>query len=647
MVRKKNCEDPFPVDDRDLSSYIQKWEAGKNHCDYKNTVKCDNRYLFRLIYRLSIVLYCRYLLFGLTQFGKTGVFLHLGYLLWQRIGRPEHSSPEVAGLPTFELDFEGEEEEGEEEEEEPQEQQLRNQGVYPDYTFMKDNETLVKPAVSQAYGDPNDPNVLDWYRQGNWCPHESVASCSNNTMKKAIIGPTSAGESAISGQTTSIGQQKKGRKHYSKFASRTLKKSENFGSQWKDGYLEFNIELEGREGSLLLNRKSTDKKWNVENPCPTLKNEVVIPPIIIPSCNRHDIALLDLTEAMERKKDYVQIVMIRKKEENNYLEYLLDYEDIDIFVMADSTPPTIGAARMTAKKLAERMTSNFCFIQDDRISHFQAITLINDPHPPIENAYPSDEYSQSDDISLRHFMDYILEGKKELENFSIIGLSTSSHRGIYKRKEAFGRKHLFAAVLLNLEKLRGIDYNENFWAMEDTDFNMRTDENGGVLVKCQRFIAWKVKLDRGGVEIEDSTLNKNVPDTNIPGGGDITHEGRDNWFKPFCQKRRYWSQMLLMESIDEDDEMVNSTKWMAEMFETKESTAKKLTRSIDKLIHDENTAIKERIKRIVKLLRNVEQFLRAGPESDQQIINFVEENYRQARNSPPRKRRKFFNDLIF
>ena len=54
MVRKKNCEDPFPVDDRDLSAYNQKWVAGKHHCDYKNTVKCDNRYLFRLIFQLSI-----------------------------------------------------------------------------------------------------------------------------------------------------------------------------------------------------------------------------------------------------------------------------------------------------------------------------------------------------------------------------------------------------------------------------------------------------------------------------------------------------------------------------------------------------------------------------------------------------------------
>ena len=39
--------------------------------------------------------------------------------------------------------------------------------------------------------------------------------------------------------------------------------------------------------------------------------------------------------------------------------------------------------------------------------------------------------------------------------------------------------------------------------MEDIFFNYDTDQSNGVIVKCQRFLARKMKLDHGGVVPED------------------------------------------------------------------------------------------------------------------------------------------------
>ena len=61
----------YPKNDLDLKPYFQHWVAGKDHVDSKNqgNKKFKNRFL----------------LYGRPQLGKTGVFLHLGYLIWQKV----------------------------------------------------------------------------------------------------------------------------------------------------------------------------------------------------------------------------------------------------------------------------------------------------------------------------------------------------------------------------------------------------------------------------------------------------------------------------------------------------------------------------------------------------------------------------------
>ena len=98
-----------------------------------------------------------------------------------------------------------------------------------------------------------------------------------------------------------------------------------------------------------------------------------------------------------------------------------------------------------------------------------------------------------------------------IKDFSIIGFSLTK-RKIKSRINAFGRSHVFGAVILNLAKLTSVDYNKIAWAMEDIDFNLKTNElsttdtNNGLIVKCMRYVGSKKKIKGGGV------VPKDIPD---------------------------------------------------------------------------------------------------------------------------------------
>ena len=99
---------------------------------------------------------------------------------------------------------------------------------------------------------------------------------------------------------------------------------------------------------------------------------------------------------------------------------------------------------------------------------------------------------------LRHFVNE----EAKMKPFTMIGFQTSK-RKLRSRKHAYGRQHVFSAFFLNLRKVEDIDYNKIAWAMEDVGFNLSINDKwkqcheDGVIVKCQRFIASKKRLDGG------------------------------------------------------------------------------------------------------------------------------------------------------
>ena len=533
--------------------------------------------------------------------GKTGVFLHLGYLLWRLVGSPDHTTPAMDSVQRVDLELEAEEEEEKEDLLDPQFQQK-----YPVYDHIC-SMSLRRPEASRTYGDPNEEAVLAWYMDGNRGPHPSVKTTNNKTVRKANV--MSSGDTERNYTTEYV---------YSKYAARPLQKYSG-----PRNYDVHTINENGLEGRLLINKDTSKSKWTFIRGYPTLWKTLQFPPIIIPSSGRPTSGLFDLRPAMEGRTNYVQILVIREEEEEDYLQHLMSDNNIDVFVMNSSTPGTVGAARWTAKKLAEIITnfglsSNFCFLLDDNIISWKAVTLINDPDPPIEDVEPSDERSQRTDISLVRLMDYCSNeniNKHQLHKFSIIGFSMGSRQNVNNIRIAFGRQHLFAAVFLNMKKLRDVEYNTLAWAMEDIKFNKSTDEKGGVLVKCRRFLAQKKRLNHGGVMAENEGLL---------------------WFKPFSEKRREWIDMLRSSDFSERRELISLCQWSSALHNSGDGPTQNLISSINRVVSGSgcDPQLRNRISKLVELLGRVETSL-TGDESNHQKDEIIRQIFGEESPAQP------------
>ena len=220
----------------------------------------------------------------------------------------------------------------------------------------------------------------------------------------------------------------------------------------------------------------------------------------MPSSGRADCALLDLSQSMEGAT-YVQIVAVREEEQDAYLKVALAHRNLDVYVIKERHCPykTIGQARHALKMLGERITKGrgWIFMCDDNISHWNGVTLINDPCPMFYKEASCEE-SQLSDISLYKVLTHFSSKSfKEAAKFSIVGFSMFSKRQIRKKRSAYARAHVFAAVLLNLKKLTKVNYNKRAWAMEDIAFNRSTNElssfnpDDGVIVQARRYVAYK------------------------------------------------------------------------------------------------------------------------------------------------------------
>ena len=479
-------KEDYPNDESNLRPY-QRWTACGRHWDAGNTESLDNRYL----------------LVGRPQIGKTGVFLHLALLLWKAAGSPEFTSP------TFE-EVDIELPATDEDDDEVLDPRIRdNMEPFPDFNVMKEL-TLEKCQKSSRYGDPNDKRVRDHYlEKGNQYPHPDSLQGSQNTLmarKTKVERRVNSGEAdkEIESETdvnVRVVPTRVNVQYSAKEISGELSKVHYLTEEYKT------FPIAGL-GWLYLRKEKFAAKWDLgkgEMTSPTLKNKIKLPPILIPSSGRSKTALLDLSDAMEGNEDFVEIVIVRHEEQDEYLKTALLHPALDVFVMDAPGHNTIGEARMVAKKLGEQITKgtkmNFVFVLDDNIHSWQGVTLINDPYPMF-GLEANHKTSQRKDISLYSVLSHF---SKNVEDFNIIGFSIGTHKSITKRKYAYGRKHVMAAVLINLQKSKGIEYNPKAWAMEDIDFNLRTDElsskrhDQGVIVKCLRFVALKKRIGQGGV----------------------------------------------------------------------------------------------------------------------------------------------------
>jgi hypothetical protein len=177
----------FPESEEEaLRCYRNHWKAGEEHYDFENVAKNDRRFL----------------LVGRPQIGKTGAFLYLVRLLWERFGPkdlklpdpvlvespdPVNSDPDPDPNPITELEH------------------RKNMLLYPDFDFMKATEFDDQPSPGK-YGDPQNETLIEWYLHGK-CPPD----CSHHEhfqkelhAEAAVLG---RGSTAAAQQNSTSGAQ--------------------------------------------------------------------------------------------------------------------------------------------------------------------------------------------------------------------------------------------------------------------------------------------------------------------------------------------------------------------------------------------------------------------------------------------------------
>ena len=148
---------------------------------------------------------------------------------------------------------------------------------------------------------------------------------------------------------------------------------------------------------------------------------------------------------------------------------------------------------------------------DDSVSFWKGATLPNDPFKPF--GVSAGAKQQPQDISLAdvliHFQKMLLssdseilakEKKKEQEGMLEFGMIGFYRFNGFEATRAYLRTHVFSTVILNLDKLVGVDYESKAYVWEDIQFNRdaAAPRHSVVSCKCHRFQFGKPQLREGG-----------------------------------------------------------------------------------------------------------------------------------------------------
>jgi hypothetical protein len=218
---------------------------------------------------------------------------------------------------------------------------------------------------------------------------------------------------------------------------------------------------------------------------------------------------------------YIQFLVVIQDEVQAYKDF--GPQTAVIFALpAQAKDYGIGFSRHYTKKLADRLCPPefpFCLMMDDSVQYWRGVTLPDDALKPFgEDAETGAEArAKLADISLAdmlfHFQTGLLDVTKDVNNFGIIGY----HRlnGYDSSKRVYKRTHCTSTVILNLERLKGVDYLKRAWVWEDLQFNRDAENRGIVICKCYRFAFSSPQLREGGcanmVSRPDAPLDQPAP----------------------------------------------------------------------------------------------------------------------------------------
>jgi hypothetical protein len=205
---------------------------------------------------------------------------------------------------------------------------------------------------------------------------------------------------------------------------------------------------------------------------------------------------------------YAQIVAVKKKQIDDYKR---QYPRVTFFELPehDALPEhSIGYSRYYMKQLAHILCQDdfpFCAILDDNVKYWKGVTLKNDPlwtaTPPTHETIPAlqgfkaadPERRQTSDVRQVTVLQHFQTHADTLRDFAMVGFGKFRPKGA--NTVAYRKSHVYSVYLLNLSKLRHVEYDPRHWVMEDIWFNRlvaqaqdpdRPDKKL-VICKCQRW----------------------------------------------------------------------------------------------------------------------------------------------------------------
>jgi len=259
----------------------------------------------------------------------------------------------------------------------------------------------------------------------------------------------------------------------------------------------------GAIGTLHISQRSWREDWE-QSEKPRLKSiddedecGRILFPILMPSSGRPQHALLDLSKQLLKR--YVQIVCVKSNELDAYKSH---WPELSFFELPSSAIELgIGASRHWIMRLAKLICAPdfpFCFMLDDNVEAWKGIQ-IGDDDPIFEQLFEQDlfEHKKNGDAGkkkdirletvLLHFQHD--DFRADLAKFGLIGFDRLGYKS--PAKFPFARRHVYKAIIVNLDVLRAANYKERVHVWEDLEFNLRI--SGGV-----REIREDKRLEYGG-----------------------------------------------------------------------------------------------------------------------------------------------------
>jgi hypothetical protein len=371
---------PADGDEFDTVCYRTSWSASKTHFDHKG--KSTGGWVENPQ---------RFLLFGRPQIGKTGAFLHLVYLLWDKID----ADAIYLGYPVVDVEYlsDGDEDEGDHDQDQDQDvaevQALDDKAFsdHPRVSYIQHHTRWVgrKSLKPGKYGSPRSDVLWKHYveeKQSSIHPEaykESTAGKRRDPSTSSNRPPVAGGGAAATTEAPPPALQSTSRFVRVRFPSKPFS---NLGKQpctRRDvtGLLDSAMFGDGDKLTLSI-PESENAMWSGVDGITELKhvplsdvNDVKFL-IFQPSAGRARHALLDLSDAMAPDGRYTQVVVVKQTDE---AEYRQCWPDRTLLVLPGSADALgVGASRYWIQHFSSAVMDPefpFIFVLDDSVLYWK------------------------------------------------------------------------------------------------------------------------------------------------------------------------------------------------------------------------------------------------------------------------------------